>query len=108
MFYVGNNGEFDISVIKILEDMTQKYNIIYNIVLAYLPLKTKYAYPYDISKTIYPEGIENTPKRFAISWRNEWMIEHSDYVIAYITHSYGGAYKYTETARRKGRQIIEL
>lgn len=108
MFYVGNNGNFDMMVIKILEDMTTKYNINYNIVLAYLPIKQKEAYPYDISKTIYPEGIENTPKRFAISWRNKWMIDKSNYVISYVTHSYGGAYKHTEIAKRKGKQIINI
>lgn len=108
MFYVGCNGDFDISVIKILADMSKKYNIDYNIVLAYLPQKPEKEYPYDLSNSIYPEGIESTPKRFAISWRNKWMIDKSDYVISYITHTYGGAYKYTELAKRKGKVIINL
>ena len=108
MFYVGNNGDFDMAVIKILGRLSERYDINYNIVLAYLPTRPKKEYSYDISKTIYPEGIENTLKRFAISWRNNWMIDHSDYIISYIPYSYGGAYKYTEIARLKGKQIIDL
>ncbi len=107
-FYIGNNGAFDMTVIKTLNELSQKYNITYSIVIAYLPTKHENCYPYDISKTLYPEGIEQTPKRFAISWRNEWMIERSDYVISYIINSYGGAYKFTEIAKRKGKQVIYL
>ncbi|MBR6513964.1 MAG: hypothetical protein IKT46_03925 [Clostridia bacterium] len=107
-FYVGNNGAFDMTVIKILDGLSKKHNITYNIVIAYLPAKQESCYPYDISKTLYPEGIEKSPKRFAISRRNEWMIEHSDYVISYVTNSYGGANKYTEIARRKGKKTINI
>ena len=32
-----------------------------------------------IENTLLPEGIENVPPRFAISWRNKWMLERSDY-----------------------------
>ena len=42
----------------------------------------------DISdiETIYPEGLEYTPRRFAISKRTQWMVQQSDYVIAYVEH----------------------
>ncbi len=33
---------------------------------------------------IYPE-IENAPKRYAISYRNRWMVQKADLVIAYVT-----------------------
>jgi len=65
-----------------LEDLFQKYPITYSVVLAYLPTeKNKYD---NLTNTIYPEGLETVPKRFAISWRNKWMIEQSDIVVTYV------------------------
>ena len=58
--------------------------------------------------TILPEGIETVPPRFAISYRNKWMIEQSDYVITYVIHSWGGAAQFKELAEKKGKTVIEL
>ena len=57
--------------------------------------------------TIYPP-IENTPMRYAISKRNEWMILNSDIVVAYVKRSYGGAYKTLQFAYRNQKKIINL
>lgn len=40
---------------------------------------------------IYPE-LENVPPKFAITKRNEWMVNQADYIIAYVQTHYGGAY----------------
>ena len=58
--------------------------------------------------TVLPEGIEAVPRRFAIDRRNRWMIEHSDIVVAYVTHSFGGTAKFRDIARKKKKQIIEI
>ena len=105
-FYVGNNGSFDTMVRRQLEDLSQTYPITYNVVLAYLPTK-KSEYD-DYTNTILPEGIETTPKRFAISYRNKWMIEQADIVVTYVTHSFGGAAQFKELAERQGKTLIEL
>ena len=106
VFYVGNNGNFDTMVRRQLEDLSQTYPITYNVVLAYLPT-TKSEYD-DYTNTILPEGIETAPKRFAISWRNKWMIEQSDIVVTYVTHTFGGAAQFKEMAKRQGKTVIEL
>ena len=105
-FYVGNNGNFDTMVRRQFENLSQAYPITYNVVLAYLPTK-KSEYD-DYTNTIYPEGIETAPKRFAISWRNKWMIEQSDVVVTYVTHTYGGAAQFKAMAQRQGKMVIEL
>ena len=106
VFYVGNNGNFDTMVRRQLEDLSHTYPITCSVVLAYLPTeKNKYD---NLSNTIYPEGLETVPKRFAISWRNKWMIKHSDYVVTYITHSWGGAAQFAKKARIQGKYIINL
>ena len=105
-FYVGNNGNFDTMVRRQLEDLSQTYPITYNVVLAYLPCK-KNEYD-DFTNTILPEGIESVPKRFAISYRNKWMIKQSDIVVTYVTHTYVGAAQFKAMAQRQGKKVIEL
>ena len=56
---------------------------------------------------VYPP-LEQIPLKFAISKRNEWMISQSDFVIAYVEHSFGGAYQGLHYARRKGKRIVNL
>ena len=55
-----------------------------------------------------PEGIESAHPRYAISWRNNWMLRQSDYVVTYITHAYGGAAQYAKKARIQGKYVINL
>ena len=106
VFYVGNNGNFDTMVRHQLEDLSHIYPITYSVVLAYLPTeKNKYD---DLTHTIYPEGLETVPKRFAISWRNKWMIQQSDIVVTYVTHNFGGAWHFKALAERKNKTLIEL
>ena len=106
VFYVGNNGNFDTMVRHQLEDLSQTYPITYSIVLAYLPTeKNKYD---DLTNTIYPEGLETVPKRFAISWRNKWMLQQSDVVVTYVTHTYGGAWQFKEISVRQGKIVVDL
>lgn len=106
-FYVGHQGTFDGMVLTELKQMKDKHpQIKYTVVLAYLPASADSLL--DNKNTLYPEGIESLPKRFAISWRNDWLINHSDYVICYITHITGGAAKYVAKAKNKGKYIINL
>ncbi len=106
-FYVGHQGAFDGMVLSALKSMKDKHpQIEYSVVLAYLPNSVDSLL--DEKNTLYPEGIESVPKRFAISWRNDWLISHSDYVICYITHITGGAVKYVTKAKNKGKYIINL
>ena len=60
------------------------------------------------SDTMLPEGIESVHPRYAISWRNNWMLQQSDYVVTYITHSWGGAAQYAAKAARQGKIVVNL
>lgn len=105
-FYVGNNGNFDIMVRRQLEDLSHSYTLDYYVVLAYLPVKN--SEHKDSINTIFPEGIEAVPKRFAISFRNKWMIQHSDVVVTFVTRNFGGAWQFKKMAERLGKVVIEL
>ena len=107
MFYVGNQGRFDAIVRSVLRELKKEYpQINYAVVLAYIPGKQN-EYD-DYSDTMLPEGIESVHPRYAISWRNNWMLRQSDYVVTYITHSWGGAAQYAAKAARQGKTVINL
>ncbi|MBQ3169460.1 MAG: hypothetical protein IJB25_12940 [Clostridia bacterium] len=102
-FYVGNHGCFDAHVLSVLKELSNLYpHIQYAVVLNRMPDTQLF------HASILPEGIELVHPRFSISWRNRWMIDHSDFVVAYITRSFGGAYQFTELAKRKQKKVIYI
>ena len=105
MFYVGNNGAFDRLVRGVLRELVHECpQIQYAVVLERMPS----GQDENAQDTILPEGIEEVPPRFAISWRNNWMLRHADYVVTYITQSWGGAAKFAHKAARQKKTIIDL
>ncbi len=108
LFYVGNHGGFDSLVKRSLEKLKNKYpHIKYYVVLAYLPT-SKNDSDIDYTETIYPEGLEAVPKRFAIIKRNVWMIDNSDYVVTHVCHNTSCASKFKELAEKKKKNVINI
>ncbi|MBQ4603386.1 MAG: hypothetical protein IJB16_02185 [Clostridia bacterium] len=104
VFYVGNHGNFDAMVRCQLEDLSKIYPIKYYVVLAYMPSKNNETDEH----TILPEGIETVPRRFAINYRNKWMLNKSDIVVTYVTRNFGGAWEFKQMAERQSKIIIFL
>jgi len=108
-FYIGDKGAFDLMAKSILTELCTVYpHIRYSVVLAYMPQKWSEFDRRDFSDTMLPEGIESVPKRFAISWRNNWMLKHSEYIICYVNHSWGGAAQFVEKANKQNKAVINL
>lgn len=99
-FYVGNQGRFDAQVRRVISELGVRYAV----VLAYLPKASNG----ELEDTMFPEGLELVHPRFAIDRRNRWMLEHSEYVVTYVRHGWGGAAKFAALAERQGKQIIRL
>lgn len=107
-FYVGNQGRFDSMVKSELLELKKEYELICVIVVfAYFP-QGNLERELEGAESIYPDGIESVPKQFCISWRNKWMVQHSDMVITYITRSFGGASQFADYAKKKGKVVINL
>lgn len=109
LFYVGNQGGFDYEVRKILKLLKVDYpHIEYAVVLAHMPGERDELGYSDYSDTIYPDGLENTPPKFAVCKRNKWMIDRSDYVVTYVKRIVGGAAQFKELAEKKGKSVINI
>lgn len=103
LFYIGNHGNFDAMARKILSELSKTYPITYRVVLAYFPKdETEYS-----GCSVLPDGIETVPPRFAISFRNKWMLKKADYVVTYVTHPTGGAAQFKSAAQKLGKTVIE-
>lgn len=110
-FYSGGKGAFDWLCAETVDELRKDYPFIKSYwVLSYMP-KEKDEYTERISKifddTVYP-NIENTPQRFAIVKRNEWMVNNSNFLISYVEHDCGGAYKMLEYAKKKHIEVINI
>lgn len=106
-FMVGNQGSFDSMVRRCLKSLSAQYpDLQYSVVLAYLPVEKD---PWDdMSDTMYPEGLEKVHPKFAIDWRNRYLVGASDVCVCYINHTWGGAYKFACLAKRRGLKMINL
>lgn len=110
-FFIGSYGNFDNYAVNAVNCLKNKYSYIK---LIYV---TPYLYKLESDKnyinhicdeTIYPEGLEVIPQKFAITHRNRWVVEHSDFMIVYVNHSYGGAYTAMKYGKNKGIKIINI
>ena len=109
MFYVGNQGNFDRMVIACLKKAKEVYaEIDYVVVLAYMPTEKRTAWNDCGEQTIYPDGLETVPRRFAISRRNTWMLGRADVVVTYVKSSVGGAARFKLLAEKKRKTVINL
>ena len=107
MFYVGNQGQYDVLVRHVLRELKAKYpEIDYAVVLAYMP-KGEEEYE-DLSDTLLPEEVASVPPRYAIDRCNKWMLKHTDFVVTYITHDWGGAAKFAKMAEKQGKKIDNI
>ena len=108
-FYVGRQGAFDAMARAVLRQLKQQYpHIRYAVVLERLPGKRGEPAAPELADTIFSEGLEDAPPRWAISYRNRWMLEQADVVVAYVTRSWGGAAQFAARAARQKKPVINL
>lgn len=104
-FYVGDEGDFDRAVKGVLNELEKEYpSITYSVVCAKMPDE----YTERDEHLLYPGGLEERFQKFAIHYRNLWMLERAQYVVSFVNCSYGGAAKYTEIAKKKGKTVINI
>ena len=94
-FYLGGYGNFDgfaKSCAKLYKKTHPNAKLIF--ITPYLGKwldDRKESLEKEYDEIVYP-NIENALPKFAISKRNEWMVNQADYIIGYVQTHYGGAY----------------
>lgn len=104
-FWVGKYGAFDRAATGIIKELRKKYSIELNLVIPYLT-KEFFAesdiYLKTYNKIIVADIPDNTPKKYRILKCNQYMVNNSKYIITCVNHSYGGAAKTLEYAKKNG------
>ena len=106
-FLNGGMGSFDWICAKIVYELKQNNPYIESfLVIPYLTFHIPAKHYFD--EIIYPEGFERYHFKAAIPARNDYLINHSEYALCYVNHTWGGAAKSMEKAIKNGLTIINL
>ena len=109
-FYVGRNGDFDISVasaIKRAQKAVGHHNSCLILLQPY-PMKDDEYYEKFYDEVQYPVDSRTHPKA-AITKRNRWMIENAELLVAFVEEGRnGGAMTTLKYAQTRGMEIINL
>jgi len=112
-FYVGGYGGFDRITAAVTKRAKQKYpDITLMLVLPYHPAERAVPTPDGFDGTCHPEGLENTPRRYAIVRTNKIMVDTCDWLVCYVRHGASNSRNLLEYARRREKkdliQIINI
>ena len=109
-FYVGGYGGFDRIAASAVKSVKRDYpDISLMLVLPYHPAERPIETPYGFDGTYYPEGLEGTPKRYAITRANRLVLDSSDWLICYVKHGASNAQKLYEYAKRREKKgLIQI
>ena len=105
-FIIGHYGNFDRMAAQAIKAARETYPKIKLTLLR--PYLDRYPLPEGFDGSIYPDGMETVPKRFAILQANYRIIDRCDYVIAYVRYAFGGAYQCIDYARRKKKTVFNI
>lgn len=108
VFLVGHYGDFDRMAAQAVAEARRTHpGISLTMLLPYYPEDRIISVPPIFDGTFYPPDMEFCPKRYAIVRANQYAIEHSDYLIAYVT-GVGKSRDFLNYAERKGVPICNL
>lgn len=106
-FYVGGYGGFDRVAAAAVKHAKQKYpDITLMLVLPYHPADRPIDTPNGFDGTYYPEGLENTPRRYAIVRTNRIMVDTCDWLVCYVRHGASNSRNLLEYAQRRAQKIF--
>ena len=109
-FYVGGYGGFDRIAATAVKHAKQKHpDITLMLVLPYHPAERAVPTPDGFDGTYHPEGLENTPRRYAIVRTNQIMVDTCDWLVCYVRHGASNSRNLLEYAQhRANKGLIQI
>ncbi len=106
-FLSGGMGNFDWITARIVYELKDTYPNIKNIlVIPYLTFKIRNKNIFD--EILFPENFEKYHFKAAIIKRNRYMVDNSQCAVCYVKHSWGGAAKTYDYAKKCHLSIIDI
>ena len=110
-FWTGGMGNFDGSFSAAVRGLKRKYPEIKLILIKpYFSneLNTnKEYYEYTYDDVVIPDVLVGVHPKSAITKRNRWMVENSDFIVTYVRRDHGGAFEAKKYAAKLDKVIFE-
>lgn len=104
-FIVGHYGGFDrLAARAVIAAKSVHPEIKLFLLIPYHPAERPIETPLGFDGTFYPPGMEFVPHRYSIVKANRYVIDHVDYLIAYVWHPASNARDILKYAQRKEQQ----
>lgn len=114
-FLSGSMGDFDKlcehAVRQVKKEYPKRVIRLYRVLPScqYIPHKEEYQYQHSLfDDIIVCDASDGSHYKSMIGKRNRWMVEQSDFMIAYVMHERGGAYSAFRYARKRNIEIIRI
>lgn len=109
-FIVGQYGGFDRMAAKTVIAAKELHpEITLSMLIPYHPAERFVELPHGFDNTFYPPGMEKVPRRIAIVRANRYVVDHVDYLIAYVWHPASNARDLLEYAqKREQRNLVSV
>ena len=105
-FIVGHYGGFDRLAASAVKEAKRFYpEVKLTLLLPYHPAERPIPTPDGFDSTFYPPGMESVLRKIAIVRANRYVVDHVDYLIAYVWHPASNAWELVEYARKKLRTL---
>ena len=103
-FVVGHYGKFDsLAAQAVRRAKKQHPDILLFYLRPYHPSERPHT-PAGFDGSFYPPGMETVPRKAAIVRANRYMVDNSQFLIAYARYSVSNAWELTEYARKRERR----
>ena len=111
-FWVGNYGAFDRLCAGAVRKLKEKYpQICLALVIPYLTSEineNKELYRRGYDDILIADMPQNTPQKIQIIKNNEYMANNAQILVCYVKHSFGGAAKTIEYARKRQIRVLNI
>lgn len=112
-FIIGHYGGFDRLAASAVKEAKRFYpEVKLTLLLPYHPAERPIPTLDGFDSTFYPPGMESVPRKIAIVRANRYVVDHVDYLIAYVWHPASNARALVEYAQERqqknGIQITVL
>ena len=109
-FYVGGYGGFDGIAATAVKRAKKKHpEVTLMLVLPYHPAERPIEKPPGYDGTCYPEGLEKTPRPFAIVKANQLMVDSCEWLVCYVRHGASNSRNLLEYAQRREKKgLIQI
>ena len=108
VFYLGEQGDFEIIAAEVLNELKPTYPFIQRIEVICFAEQLQRNGKIKSDGFEYLDELDRCKRKARIIKRNQWVIDNSDILIFYVNSPYGGAYQSYLYAKKKNKDIVNL